>query len=164
MQDSSIRNIHETLLLRYISDVVFSKSINEVERHKLIQKMPITYLPTEAVWARLFSLGCLGENVGKDMLCTIYEHWRNVDGVRAALEWAGWLSEHGDGKGAMKVIKTATALLSSAERGHLNQLWNSRLNQDREDGEGKGEETEGEEEAGNMGESPDEMPMVLTFE
>ncbi|KIM69184.1 hypothetical protein SCLCIDRAFT_104260 [Scleroderma citrinum Foug A] len=164
MQDSSIRNIHETLLLRYISDVVFSKSINEVERHKLIQKMPITYLPTEAVWARLFSLGCLGENVGKNMLCTIYEHWRNVDGVRAALEWAGWLSEHGDGKGAMKVIKTATALLSSAERGHLNQLWNSRLNQDREDGEGKGEETEGEEEAGNMGESPDEMPMVLTFE
>jgi len=160
MQDSSIRNIHETLLLRYISDVVFSKRIDDAERHKLIQTIPITYLPTKAVWERLFSLGCLCENVGKTVLWNIYEHWRNVDGVRAALEWAGWLTDHGDGKEAMKVITTATAQLPSAERGHLNQLWNSRLNQDM----GDGEEAEEKEEEGNMGESPDEMPIVLTID
>ena len=164
IQDSSTRSIHETLLLRYISDVVYSKRIDETERHKLIQNIPIAYLPTKAVWEHLFSLGCLDENVSKTILCTIYGHWRNVDGVRAALEWAGWLAEHGDGREAMKVIKAATVQLSPAERAQLNQLWNSRLNQGRRNDENGEHEGDGEDEEENTGKSFEEMPIVLTIE
>ncbi|KAL4080344.1 U3 small nucleolar RNA-associated protein 6-domain-containing protein [Scleroderma yunnanense] len=152
MRDASMQSIHETLLLRYISDVVYSKHIDDAARHKLIQKIPITYFPTKAVWKHLFSLGCAYENLSKTVLCTIYENWRNVDSVQAALSWAGWLTDHADGKEAVKVIKTATAQLPPAERAHLNQLWNSRLNRERD------------EEEKNMKKPPDDMPIVLTIE
>lgn len=159
MQDSSTRSVHESLLLRYISDVVYSEHIDDVERCKLVRRLPVAYLPTKTVWEHLFSLESTRRNdVQKTMLNTIYQQWKAFDGVLAAMAWAGWLVDHGDGKEAMKVISKAVAHLPSEERARLQQMWTSRLNG------GKGEQDEREEMSSAMEETVEGMPATLTVE
>lgn len=159
MQDSSTRSIHESLLLRYISEVVYSECIDDVERRKLVRRLPVAYLPTETVWEHLFSLESTRKKaVQRTMLNTIYQQWQAFDGVRAVMTWAGWLADHGDGKEATKVISKAVVHLPSEERARLQQMWNSRLN------EGKREEDEREETSTAVEETLEGMPVTLTFE
>lgn len=159
MQDSSTRSIHQSLLLRYISEVVYSECIDDVERCKLVRRLPVAYLPTETVWEHLFSLeSTRKKGVQKTMLNTIYQQWQAFDGARSAMAWAGWLADHGDGKEATKVISKAVAHLPSEERVRLQQMWNSRLN------EGKREEDEREETSTAVEETLEGMPVTLTFE
>lgn len=159
MQDSSTRSIHESLLLRYISDVVYSEYIDGVERCKLVRRLPVAYLPTKTVWEHLFSLeSTRGDDVQKTLLNTIYQHWQAFDGVLAATAWAGWLVDHGDGKEAMKIISKAAAHLPNEERARLQQMWNSRLNG------GKREKDEREETPSAVEETVEGMPVTLTVE
>lgn len=159
MQDSSTRSIHESLLLRYISDVVYSEYIDGVERCKLVRRLPVAYLPTKTVWEHLFSLeSTRGDDVQKTLLNTIYQHWQAFDGVLAATAWAGWLVDHGDGKEAMKIISKAAAHLPNEERARLQQMWNSRLNG------GKREKDEKEETPSAVEETVEGMPVTLTVE
>ncbi|KAI6169399.1 U3 small nucleolar RNA-associated protein 6-domain-containing protein [Pisolithus thermaeus] len=159
MQDSSTRSIHESLLLRYISDVVYSEYIDGVERCKLVRRLPVAYLPTKTVWEHLFSVeSTRGDDVQKTLLNTIYQHWQVLDGVTAAMTWAGWLVDHGDGKEAMKIISKAAAHLTTEERARLQQMWNSRLNGR------KGDREEREETSSAVEETVGGMPVTLTVE
>ncbi|KAI6106108.1 hypothetical protein EDD16DRAFT_1631406 [Pisolithus croceorrhizus] len=158
-QTSSTRSIHESLLLRYISDVVYSEYIDGVERCKLVRRLPVAYLPTKTVWEHLFSLeSTRGDDVQKTLLNTIYQHWRVFDGVLAAMTWAGWLVDHGDGREAMKIISKAAAYLTTEERARLQQMWNSRLNG------GSGDKDEREETSSAVEETVEGMPVTLTVE
>ncbi|KIJ67863.1 hypothetical protein HYDPIDRAFT_107389 [Hydnomerulius pinastri MD-312] len=145
VSNSSTRSIHETLLLRYASDVVYSERTDSSSRLKLVRQMSSAYLPTKAVWDHLFTLECARkESADKLLLSTIHEYWRAVDGVQAALSWAGWLIERGDGKEAMKIIGGAMAQLPSGERAQLSLAWSSRLKSESEK-EGDSEGSSGEE-------------------
>ncbi|KAG1716655.1 hypothetical protein ID866_533 [Astraeus odoratus] len=55
MENPSDRSIHQTLLLRYVSDVVYAECSDSANRHNLIRKIPIAYMPTKTVWESLFS-------------------------------------------------------------------------------------------------------------
>lgn len=159
MRDSSTRSIHESLLLRYVSDVVYSEGMCGAERCKLIRRLPAAYLPTKAVWERLFSFqSTRGDDAQKTMLSTIYQYWQALDGIPAAMAWAGWLVDHGDGKEAMKIISKAAAHLPNEQRAQLQQMWNSRLNG------GNGEEDKGEEMFSAVEENGEGMPITLMVE
>ncbi|KAH7888620.1 U3 small nucleolar RNA-associated protein 6-domain-containing protein [Phlebopus sp. FC_14] len=129
--DSSSRTIHETLLLRYASDVIYSEHTDVPRRRKLVRQISSAYLPTKLVWQRIFTLECAREDLAdKTVLSTTYEYWRPVDGIQATLAWAGWLMDRGDGKEAVKVIGSAMAQLTTDQRSQLSQLWSSRLKDD----------------------------------
>ncbi|KAI6046054.1 U3 small nucleolar RNA-associated protein 6-domain-containing protein [Pisolithus marmoratus] len=152
MRDSSTRSIHESLLLRYVSDVVYAERMDNVERCKLIRRLPIAFLPTKIVWEHLFSLeSARGDDVQRTVLNTTYQHWQTFDGVSAAMAWA-------DGKEAVMIISKAAAHLPSEERARLQQMWNSRLNG------GKRDEDEKEEIFSAVEEPMERMPITLTID
>ncbi|KAG8214000.1 hypothetical protein J3R82DRAFT_10751 [Butyriboletus roseoflavus] len=79
----------------------------------------------------------------KPLLRAVYEYWRAVDGISAATAWAGWLMDHGDGKGATQVISNAMVQLGTEDKIRLTETWNSRLTGSQtkdKDGDGSEEE------------------------
>lgn len=161
MQDPSNKRVHDTLLFRYVSDVVYADHVDDVTRHKRIRKIPTAFLPTSTLWEHLFSLESAREQgTSKAVLSTVYEHWQAIDLIPAVVTWAGWLADHGDGKEAVGIMSRASARLSSEERVQLDRSWNSRL-----DGTRNGEK----DERGSENEEEDlvcaePMPMILTIE
>ncbi|KAF8842981.1 hypothetical protein BDN67DRAFT_1030869 [Paxillus ammoniavirescens] len=128
MGNSSTWPIHETLLLRYCSDVIYTQQTDNFARLKSVRHISTTYLPTKAVWERLFGLECVrNELADKPVLSAVYEFWRALDGVSAASAWAGWLVDHGDGKEAMKIVARAMAQLAPEEQERFSHAWSSRL-------------------------------------
>jgi U3 small nucleolar RNA-associated protein 6 len=128
MKDSATRTIHETLLLRYGSEMIYCRGTDNATRLKLIRHMSNAYLPTAAVWEQVFTLECARDDLAeKSLLRAVYEHWRAVDGTSAGLAWAGWLMDHGDGKGAAQVISSAMVQLGAEGKIRLTDAWSSRL-------------------------------------
>jgi U3 small nucleolar RNA-associated protein 6 len=128
MKDSATRTIHETLLLRYVSEVIYSQGTESTTRLKRIRHMSSAYLPTATIWGRVFTLERTRDNLGdKSLLRVVYEHWRVMDTISAASAWAGWLMDHGDGKGATQVISSAMVQLSAEDKIRLTEAWSSRL-------------------------------------
>ncbi|KAF9227279.1 hypothetical protein BS17DRAFT_878240 [Gyrodon lividus] len=138
MRNSSTRPIHETLLLRYASDVIYSQQTDSSARLKLVRHISSAYLPTKTVWERLFGLECArNELAEKVILNAVYEFWRAVDVVSAASAWAGWLMDHGGGNEAMKIIGRTMAQLAPEEQVRFSEAWSSRLKDDQtNDGDG----------------------------
>lgn len=139
MKDSATRTIHKTLLLRYISEAIYSQETDSSTRLKLIRHMSSSYLPTAPVWERTFTLERARDDLAdKSILRAVYEYWRVLDGISAPSAWAGWLMDHGDGKGATQVISNAMAQLGTEDKTRLAEAWGSRLAGSRtedEDGE-----------------------------
>ncbi|KAH0827941.1 U3 small nucleolar RNA-associated protein 6-domain-containing protein [Lanmaoa asiatica] len=128
MKNSTTRTIHETLLLRYVSEAIFSQETESATRLKLTRHISSAYLPTAAVWERVFTLESARDGrADKSLLRAVYEYWRAVDGTLAALAWAGWLMDHGDGKGATQVISNAMVQLGAEDKVRLTEAWSSRL-------------------------------------
>ena len=128
MKDSATRTIHETLLLRYGSEAIYSQGTDSTMRLKLIRHMSSAYLPTAAVWEHVFNLErALDDLADKSILGPVYEYWRAFDGISAASAWAGWLMDHGDGKGATRVISNAMVQLGAEDKTRLTEAWSSQL-------------------------------------
>jgi len=145
MKNSVTRTVHETLLLRYASEVIHAQGTDSVARLKLIRRISTAYLPTVAVWERVFTLERARDDVAdKSVLRAIYEYWRAMDGTAAALSWAGWLIDRGDGKGATQVISSATVQLCAEDKTRLTEAWNARLSGDqtKDEDDGVSEEEE----------------------
>lgn len=145
MRDSVTRTLHETLLLRYVSEAIYSQESDSAMRLRLIRHISSTYLPTAAVWERAFTLERARDGLAdKSLLRTVYEYWRAVDGISAASAWAGWLMDHEDGKGATQVISNAMVHLGAEDKIRLTEAWNSRLtgNRTKEDEHGDASEEE----------------------
>jgi len=128
MKNSATRTIHETLLLRYVSEVVYSQGTNNAMRLGLIRRICNAYLPTATVWECVFALERARDDLAdKSLLRAVYEYWRVVDGISATSAWAGWLVDHGDGKGATQVISSAMVQLGTEDKIRFTEVWNSRL-------------------------------------
>ncbi|KAF9237504.1 U3 small nucleolar RNA-associated protein 6-domain-containing protein [Melanogaster broomeanus] len=144
MRTEATRHIHETLLLRYASDVIYSQQADRHPRLKLVRHVSSAYLPTKAVWECLFALeSARNEFAKKPILSTIYEFWRALDCVSAASAWAGWLMERGEGKEAMNTIGRTMSQLAPEEQVRLSGVWSSRLKGEQTndgDGDSSGEE------------------------
>lgn len=124
MKDSATRTIHEALLLRYGSEAIYSQGTDSATRLKLIRHMSSAYLPTAAVWEHVFTLERARDDLAeKPLLRAVYEYWRGVDGISAASAWAGWLMDHGDGKGATQVISSAMVQLGAEDKIRLTKAW-----------------------------------------
>ncbi|KIK98666.1 hypothetical protein PAXRUDRAFT_823638 [Paxillus rubicundulus Ve08.2h10] len=131
MKNSTTRLIHEALLLRYCSDVIYTQHTDNSARLKSVRHISTAYLATKAVWERVFGLECArNELADKPILSAVYEFWRALDGVSAASAWAGWLVDHGDGKEAMKIVARAMAQLTPEEQERCSHAWSSRLKGD----------------------------------
>lgn len=132
--------------------MLYSEHTPNSARLRLVRQISSSYLPTKAVWERIFALECgRKDSAGKQVLSAVYEPWRAIDGVLAASAWAGWLADHGDGKQAMKIIGGAMAQLDMEQRVQLSQAWSSRL-----------EETN--EEDGDSAADDKEMPLTLVVD
>lgn len=128
MKNSATRTIHETLLLRYVPEVVYSQGTDGGTRLRSIRHLSTAYLPSASVWERAFTLECARDDLAeKSLLRTVYESWRALDGISAALAWAGWLMDHRDGKGATQVISNAMVQLCAEDKNRLTKAWSSRL-------------------------------------
>ncbi|KAG9316692.1 U3 small nucleolar RNA-associated protein 6-domain-containing protein [Chiua virens] len=128
MKNSATRPIHETLLLRYVSEVIYSQGSDSTTHLELIRHISTAYLPTAATWERAFTLEReRDDRADKSVLRAVYEYWRVVDGISAASIWAGWLMNHGDGKGAMQVISSAMIQLGAEDKTRLTKAWNAQL-------------------------------------
>lgn len=128
MKNSATRTIHETLLFRYVSGVVCSQGTDHASRLKLVRHISTACLPTAAIWERIFSLERARDDLAdKSLLRAVYEYWRSLDGVSAASAWAGWLMDHGDGKGAAQVISSVMVQLGAEDKIRLTEAWNARL-------------------------------------
>ena len=144
MKDSATRAIHETLLLRYASEAIYSQGTDSTTRLGWIRHMSSAYLPTAPVWECVFTLECARDDLAeKSLLHAVYEYWRVMDGISAASAWAGWLMDHGDGKGATQVISSAMVQLGAEDKLRLTEVWSLRLTGSQtkdEDGDVSGEE------------------------
>ncbi|KAF8556325.1 hypothetical protein OG21DRAFT_1459349 [Imleria badia] len=143
IKDSATRTIHETLLLRYVSEAIYSQGTDSTTRLRLIRHMSSAYLPTAPVWERVFTLESAHDDLAeKSLLRVVYEYWRVVDGISAASAWAGWLMDHGDGKRATQVISSAMVQLDIKDKIRLTEAWSSRLtgSQTKDEDEGASEE------------------------
>ncbi|KAH7926525.1 hypothetical protein BV22DRAFT_1008879 [Leucogyrophana mollusca] len=132
MRDSSLRTVHEMLLLRYTSTILYgsgaSASHDSHRRLKSIRRMSNAYLPTARVWSQVFSLEVArGDASDGDLLGVVYENWRSTDGVNAALGWAGWLMDHGRGQEAMKIVTAVMGQLDLEQRATLENQWKQRI-------------------------------------
>lgn len=128
MKNSATRTVHETLLLRYVAEVVYSQGTDSPTRLRSIRHVSTACLPTAAVWKRVFDLERARDDLAeKSLLRAVYGYWRAVDGISAASAWAGWLMDHGDGKGATQVISSAMVQLGAEDKIRLTEAWNSRL-------------------------------------
>lgn len=97
-------------------------------RLKLIRHISNAYLTTAAVWERVFMLERARDGLAdKPLLRAVYEYWRVADSISASTAWAGWLMDHGDGKGATQVISNAMVQLGAEDKNRLTEAWNSRL-------------------------------------
>ncbi|KAF8134593.1 U3 small nucleolar RNA-associated protein 6-domain-containing protein [Boletus edulis] len=147
MRDSATRTIHETLLLRYVSETIYSQETDSATRLKLLRHISSAYLPTAPVWERVFTLECVRDELAdKSLLCAVYEYWRALDGISATSTWAGWLMDHEDGKRATQVISSAMVQLGAEDKVRLTEAWSSRLTgsqKEDEDEDGDASEEEG---------------------
>ncbi|KAL0581821.1 U3 snoRNP protein [Marasmius crinis-equi] len=116
MRDSALQDVHEALLLSYVSSMsapetdptgVEPRLGNAASRTETwkdgVRHMQRTCHPTRKVWQKAFMLSKQGA-VGEAVLREIYESWRRVDEIDATVEWAQYLSEKGEGKEAMQVV------------------------------------------------------------
>ncbi|KAG6375433.1 U3 small nucleolar RNA-associated protein 6-domain-containing protein [Boletus reticuloceps] len=149
MKDSATRTIHDTLLLRYVSETIYSQETDSATRLKLLRHISSAYLPTAPVWERVFTLERVRDELAdKSLLRAVYEYWRALDGISATTTWAGWLMDHGDGKRATQVISSAMVQLGAEDKVRLTEAWSSRLTgsqkeDEDEDGDGDASEEEG---------------------
>ncbi|KAK7035217.1 U3 snoRNP protein [Paramarasmius palmivorus] len=117
MRDSSLRDVHELLLMSYVSVLSESRQVPETGRtadtnqetnhlaNWLIgmRHMQRTFLTTGKVWQKAFTLEMQGAG-DTAVLREIYEFWRRVDLVESTVEWAKWLLKTGNGKEAKDVV------------------------------------------------------------
>lgn len=135
MGDGSLRGVHESLLMSYVtvmheamgeevtSDQASKISAKWMDEVRLIGR---SYLTTSRVWQRLFGM-IVGSDTWKegkeDVLRAIYEEWRGKDGVEAVIEWGRWLVGHGKGEEAGRVVAGATRVLGEEEGRDVEKRW-----------------------------------------
>ena len=61
------------------------------------------------------------------VLRTVYEFWRQSDGVEATVAWASWLLRSGRGKDALAVVARARSVLGEAAGETVERRWKSVL-------------------------------------
>ena len=113
MRDAALKDVHETLLMSYLSSLSATERGEEsrlanvpsqAENWKsAVRHMQRTCLPTGKVWQRAFMLAKQG-SIGENVLREIYETWRRVEESDAIVEWARYLFENGKAKEATDVV------------------------------------------------------------
>lgn len=100
-----------------------------------VRRMAREWLPSGRVWEEVFT-----REEEREVLEAVHGLWRETDGVEACAAWARWLLEHGDGAGAMAVIKGAGGWLGTEGRDALGRRWTEVLREaDREVDDDQGE-------------------------
>ncbi|TFK44537.1 U3 small nucleolar RNA-associated protein 6-domain-containing protein [Crucibulum laeve] len=143
MGDSSLRAVHEMVLMRYVTvlheemkvPVAGVTSDQEAKasakwQHS-IRHMAGKYLTTGRVWQKVFTvvegtdeaLWATEADGKRAVLSEVYEQWRKNDGIEATVGWAGWLMGHGKGKEATEVVMSARSWVSEGERTELEERW-----------------------------------------
>ncbi|TBU43639.1 hypothetical protein BD309DRAFT_960198 [Dichomitus squalens] len=127
-----------------------------------VRRIGTAYVPSARVWSEVFSQESGGVShavtSGADItadggqvysghvdddarvLRSVYEYWRQRDGVGATIAWAAWLLRTGDGKEAVAVISRARSVLRETDGETVERRWKAVLDgQDSREG-GAGEE------------------------
>jgi len=142
MRDSSLRDIHEMLLMKYVTmthggvpDRENRCTSDQQGRLDLVRHMASAYLPTGRVWQKVFTLEMEEREPSADaeakakILGEVFEMWRRKDGVDATLAWVGWLMRNGKGREAKEVIVRARSWLGDGERTEVEKGWTGILNE-----------------------------------
>ncbi|KAJ8077009.1 U3 snoRNP protein [Marasmius tenuissimus] len=116
MRDASLKDVHEALLMSYLSSLSVNEAAeggegsrlanvpSQAENWKLaVRHMQRTCLPTGRVWQKAFMLVKQG-GLGEDVLGEVYETWRRMEESDATVEWARFLLENGKAKEATDVV------------------------------------------------------------
>ncbi|TBU29581.1 U3 small nucleolar RNA-associated protein 6-domain-containing protein [Dichomitus squalens] len=127
-----------------------------------VRRIGTAYVPSARVWSEVFSQESGGVShavtSGADItadggqvysghvdddarvLRSVYEYWRQRDGVGATIAWAAWLLRIGDGKEAVAVVSRARSVLGETDGETVERRWKAVLDgQDSREG-GAGEE------------------------
>lgn len=143
MRDGSLRGVHERLLMSYVTVLheVMGQEATSDQASKMsakwlheVRRIGRSYLTTGRVWQKLFSV--IGETDTwtqgkKEVLETVYEEWREKDGVEATVGWGRWLMVHGKGGEASAVVARATRVMSEDERTDVEERWRQVMDVDR---------------------------------
>ncbi|OSX66575.1 hypothetical protein POSPLADRAFT_1131679 [Postia placenta MAD-698-R-SB12] len=90
------------------------------------------YLPSARVWQGVFAQEAaaaeqMAARSAPDaldrVLATVYEQWRQKDGVGATVEWARWLLAHGRALEAKDVVLRAGSWLASGDAREVERRW-----------------------------------------
>ena len=106
-----------------------------------VRKIGSAYAPSARVWAEVFkqeagdvaggadvARSYFGDADGDErVLRTVYEFWRQSDGVEATVAWATWLLRSGRGKDALAVVARARSVLGEAAGETVERRWKSVL-------------------------------------
>jgi len=139
MQDSSSwRDVHEGLLVRYVTLAIASstaQSTNIAQLLSIIQHIKQDFLPDRKVWEISFSLLSSSSSPAATVLKQVFAYWSSLDVSSAGLAYATWLMNSGDSKESVRVIRGCIAKLDGNDKADMERKWMKVVN-------GQGEEQE----------------------